>query len=177
MRLGKKKFLMGILLVTGCLFLMTGCGRAEKTKAEEASKPNITVKEPEGMPGKETEEETGKAEEKEADKETDKGTGTDRKTEPGIELKGMTEEILLVLGTEEEKIETAVQKWTTENGYAGVSSVTFYDPMWIYFSEDKYSIDCHLTFDDGGNGIRPEDGGKRITMDYYKAKRRIQFHE
>lgn len=151
----------------GCLFLITGCEKSKQAKPENVSEPNITVKNFEK-----------KSEENEEEISTEEETQeADMKTESGMELKGVTERVLSVLEIEKEKIEKELLAWTSKNGYASAIGVAFYDPMWVYFSEDKYSIDGYLIFDSDGNGIRPDDEQKKITMDYYKTKRRIEFHE
>lgn len=166
----KKKISVGIMLAMGCMVLMTGCVKTGQMETLKKPDPIIMVKSPEEKYGEEEEAEESTKKEGEAEE-------VKQETESKMDLKGLSEGILSVLGIERESIEKELLEWTSENGYASASGAVFYDPMWIYFSEDKYSIDCHLVFGDGGNGIQPEETQKKITMDYYKTKRRIEFHE
>ena len=111
-----------------------------------------------------------------------KETATEKIAEPNVTIKSSKEnseekETDEIRAKEEETVEKELQKWTSKNGYVSAAGVVFYDPMWISFSEDKYSIDGYLLFEQEGNGIRPEGEQKKITMDYYKTKKRIEFHE
>ncbi len=145
---------------------MTGCGKSKETATEKIAEPNVTIK---------TSKEN--SEEKETDEIRAKEEESKQESETQMELKGVTEGLLSVLEVEEETVEKELQKWTSKNGYVSAAGVVFYDPMWISFSEDKYSIDGYLLFEQEGNGIRPEGEQKKITMDYYKTKKRIEFHE
>lgn len=165
----KKKISMGTMLAMGCMVLMTGCVKTGQTETPKISDPIIMTKSPE--------EKYGEKEETEVSTKEGEVEEMKQETESKMDLKGLSEGIISVLEIERESVEKELLKWTSENGYASAAGAVFYDPMWIYFSEDKYSIDCHLVFNDGGNGIQPEEAQKKITMDYYKTKRRIEFHE
>lgn len=165
----KGKFILYLVLVASCMALTVGCTKSNKNEEENPTKIKVMIKNSDAKTNKITEEDQ--------ENSTQKNEAEEPKEKPGIELIGIEEKHLDVLGIEKETIEKAFQKWTSENGYASVSGAVFYDPMSIFFLEEKYSMNCTLIFSNEGNGIQPENEQKMITMDYYKGKNLIQFHE
>lgn len=93
-----------------------------------------------------------------------------------LELTGLNDEMLDVLGISKPDIASALKTWADKNGYASASGAAFYESMWIRFSESKYSIEFQMVMGDSGNGISVESG-QVFTMDYYKGTGMFQFHK
>lgn len=117
--------------------------------------------------------------EKSQKKELQKQDNTEVKKKEEIlsmELIGLSDEMLSTLGLEKEEIDTALKKWTQENGYTNAVGAEFYEPVRVRSSEQKLSIDCSLIMGKNGNGIQKEAEQLILTMDYFKKQGLIQFH-
>lgn len=101
---------------------------------------------------------------------------TEKEKALAVELIGVDEEMLDVLGVRGSDIAEALKEWADMNGYSGISGAAFYEPMWIRFSESKYSIGFELILGDTGNGVSANDS-QMFTMDYYKSSGIYQFHK
>ena len=93
-----------------------------------------------------------------------------------MELSGLNEEALSMMGISKREVADALRTWTQEHGFSSATGAQFMEPMLVRFSEEKYSMDCQLLFADGGNGIQPEDVQTKLTMDYFKEKKLLQIH-
>lgn len=91
-------------------------------------------------------------------------------------VEGLSEESLSILGISRLEISTALKEWTEKNGYSLAEGAVFYDPMWIRFSESRYSMDCQLVLGTSGNGVAGEERAV-LTMDYYKDSGRLYFRK
>ena len=97
-------------------------------------------------------------------------------TPHSMELLGLQEEALSMMGISKKEVADSLKTWTQEHGFSSAKGAQFLEPMLVRFSEGKYSMDCQLLFADGGNGIQPEDAQTKLTMDYFKEKQLLQFH-
>ena len=88
-----------------------------------------------------------------------------------MELSGLNEEALSMMGISKREVADALRTWTQEHGFSSATGAQFMEPMLVRFSEEKYSMDCQLLFADGGNGIQPEDVQTKLTMDYFKDEK------
>lgn len=93
-----------------------------------------------------------------------------------MELLGLQEEALSMMGISKKEVADSLKTWTQEHGFSSATGAQFLEPMLVRFSEGKYSMDCQLLFADGGNGIQPEDAQTKLTMDYFKEKQLLQIH-
>ncbi|MCB5621201.1 hypothetical protein [Mediterraneibacter gnavus] len=135
--------------------------KPEKVKQELQKKSEETLEDPKQ-----------KAEETEPEKEAE-----EQAEEPlSMELSGLNEEALSMMGISKREVADALRTWTQEHGFSSATGVQFMEPMLVRFSEEKYSMDCQLLFADGGNGIQPEDVQTKLTMDYFKEKKLLQIH-
>jgi hypothetical protein len=168
----KVKATILFLLLVGILVGISGCKESEfaKKKASDATEKSELdleekrIKEEADLKQKSAEDlNTEEAKESEDDKLS-------------MELIGIEEEQLKVMEVSKTEIADALKKWAEENGYSSAVGAEFYDPMWIRFSESKYTIGCQLIFDNQGNGITEEDSQSNLSMDYYKSKKIFQFH-
>ena len=113
-----------------------------------------------------------KPEETEPEKEAE-----EQAEEPlSMELSGLNEEALSMMGISKREVADALRTWTQEHGFSSATGAQFMEPMLVRFSEEKYTMDCQLIFADGGNGIQPEDAQTKLTMDYFKEKKLLQIH-
>lgn len=136
--------------------------KPEKVKQELQKKSEETLEDPKQ-----------KAEETEPEKEAE-----EQAEEPlSMELSGLNEEALSMMGISKREVADALRTWTQEHGFSSATGVQFMEPMLVRFSEEKYSMDCQLLFADGGNGIQPEDVQTKLTMDYFKEKKLLQIHK
>ena len=94
-----------------------------------------------------------------------------------MELSGLNEDALSMMGISKKEVADALRTWTQEHGFSSATGAQFLEPMLVRFSEEKYSMDCQLIFADGGNGIQPEDVQTKLTMDYFKEKKLLQIHK
>lgn len=94
-----------------------------------------------------------------------------------MDLSGLNEEALSMMGISKKEVADALRTWTQEHGFSSATGAQFLEPMLVRFSEGKYSMDCQLIFADGGNGIQPEDAQTKLTMDYFKEKKLLQIHK
>ena len=94
-----------------------------------------------------------------------------------MELSGLNEDALSMMGISKREVADALRTWTQEHGFSSATGAQFLEPMLVRFSEEKYSMDCQLIFADGGNGIQPEDAQTKLTMDYFKEKKLLQIHK
>ena len=97
-------------------------------------------------------------------------------TPHSMELLGLQEEALSMMGISKKEVADSLKTWTQEHGFSSAKGAQFLEPMLVRFSEGKYSMDCQLLFADGGNGIQPEDVQTKLTMDYFKEKKLLQIH-
>lgn len=135
--------------------------KPEKVKQELQKKSEETLEDPKQKP-----------EETEPEKEAE-----EQAEEPlSMELSGLNEEALSMMGISKREVADALRTWTQEHGFSSATGAQFMEPMLVRFSEGKYSMDCQLLFADGGNGIQPEDAQTKLTMDYFKEKQLLQFH-
>ena len=93
-----------------------------------------------------------------------------------MELLGL-QEALSMMEISQKEVADALRTWTQEHGFSSATGAQFLEPMLVRFSEEKYSMDCQLLFADGGNGIQPEDAPIKLTIDYFKEKQLLQFHQ
>ncbi|MCB5493868.1 hypothetical protein G4974_14300 [[Ruminococcus] gnavus] len=135
--------------------------KPEKVKQELQKKSEETLEDPKQKP-----------EETEPEKEAE-----EQAEEPlSMELSGLNEEALSMMGISKREVADALRTWTQEHGFSSATGAQFMKPMLVRFSEEKYSMDCQLLFADGGNGIQPEDVQTKLTMDYFKEKKLLQIH-
>ena len=135
--------------------------KPEKVKQELQKKSEETREDPKQKP-----------EETEPEKEAE-----EQAEEPlSMELSGLNEEALSMMGISKREVADALRTWTQEHGFSSATGAQFMEPMLVRFSEEKYSMDCQLLFADGGNGIQPEDVQTKLTMDYFKEKKLLQIH-
>ncbi|GAA6259333.1 hypothetical protein PNX04_18910 [[Ruminococcus] gnavus] len=135
--------------------------KPEKVKQELQKKSEETLEDPKQKP-----------EETEPEKEAE-----EQAEEPlSMELSGLNEEALSMMGISKREVADALRTWTQEHGFSSATGAQFMEPMLVRFSEEKYSMDCQLLFADGGNGIQPEDVQTKLTMDYFKEKKLLQIH-
>ena len=135
--------------------------KPEKVKRELQKKSEDTLEDLKQKP-----EETGPEKEVEEQEE-----------EPlSMELLGLQEEALSMMGISKREVADALRTWTQEHGFSSATGAQFLEPMLVRFSEGKYSMDCQLLFADGGNGIQPEDAQTKLAMDYFKEKQLLQIH-
>lgn len=136
--------------------------KPEKVKQELQTKSEDTLEDLKQKP-----EETGPEKEVEEQEE-----------EPlSMELLGLQEEALSMMEISQKEVADALRTWTQEHGFSSATGAQFLEPMLVRFSEEKYSMDCQLLFADGGNGIQPEDAPIKLTIDYFKEKQLLQFHQ
>lgn len=136
--------------------------KPEKVKQELQKKSEETLEDPKQKP-----------EETEPEKEAE-----EQAEEPlSMELSGLNEEALSMMGISKREVADALRIWTQEHGFSSATGAQFLEPMLVRFSEGKYSMDCQLIFADGGNGIQPEDAQTKLTMDYFKEKKLLQIHK
>lgn len=135
--------------------------KPEKVKQELQKKSEETLENPKQKP-----EET----------ESEKEVAEQEKESLPMELSGLNEEALSMMGISKREVADALRTWTQEHGFSSVTGAQFLEPMLVRFSEGKYSMDCQLLFADGGNGIQPEDAPIKLTMDYFKEKKLLQIH-
>ena len=136
--------------------------KPEKVKRELQKKSEDTLEDLKQKP-----EETGPEKEVEEQEE-----------EPlSMDLSGLNEEALSMMGISKKEVADALRTWTQEHGFSSATGAQFLEPMLVRFSEGKYSMDCQLIFADGGNGIQPEDVQTKLTMDYFKEKKLLQIHK
>lgn len=135
--------------------------KPEKVKQELQKKSEETLEDPKQKP-EETEPE------KEAEEQVEESLS--------MELSGLNEEALSMMGISKKEVADSLKTWTQEHGFSSATGAQFLEPMLVRFSEGKYSMDCQLLFADGGNGIQPEDAQTKLTMDYFKEKQLLQFH-
>mgnify|MGYP007077728436 CR=1 FL=1 len=110
-------------------------------------------------------------------KQSQKREAEEQAEEPlSMELSGLNEEALSMMGISKREVADALRTWTQEHGFSSATGAQFMEPMLVRFSEEKYSMDCQLLFADGGNGIQPEDVQTKLTMDYFKEKKLLQIH-
>ena len=135
--------------------------KQEKVKLELQKKSEDTLEDLKQKP-----EETGPEKEVEEQEE-----------EPlSMELLGLQEEALSMMGISKREVADVLRTWTQEHGFSSATGAQFLEPMLVRFSEGKYSMDCQLLFADGGNGIQPEDAQTKLAMDYFKEKQLLQIH-
>ena len=91
-------------------------------------------------------------------------------------IEGLPDASLSVLGLSRLEISEALKEWTEKNGYSSAEGAVFYDPMWIRFSESRYSMDCQLVLGTLGNGVAREERAV-LTMDYYKDNGKLYFRK
>ena len=136
--------------------------KPEKVKQELQTKSEDTLEDLKQKP-----EETGPEKEVEEQEE-----------EPlSMELLGLQEEAFSMMEISQKEVADALRTWTQEHGFSSATGAQFLEPMLVRFSEEKYSMDCQLLFADGGNGIQPEDAPIKLTIDYFKEKQLLQFHQ
>lgn len=93
-----------------------------------------------------------------------------------MKLTGISDESLQVMGIKKKQIADALYEWTRSNGYTSATGAVFFDPMTVWFSDSKYSMDCQLIIGEEGNGISQGDEKLMVTMDYFKNEEVISFH-
>lgn len=91
-------------------------------------------------------------------------------------IEGLSDESLSVLGLSRLEISEVLKEWTEKNGYSSAEGAVFYDPMWIRFSESRYSMDCQLVLGISGNGVAGEERAV-LTMDYHKDSGKLYFRK
>lgn len=136
--------------------------KPEKVKQELQKKSEETLEDPKQKP-EETEPE------KEAEEQVEESLS--------MELSGLNEEALSMMGISKKEVADSLKTWTQEHGFSSATGAQFLEPMLVRFSEGKYSMDCQLIFADGGNGIQPEDAQTKLTMDYFKERKLLQIHK
>ena len=116
--------------------------------------------------------------EQEQEKAASAKESEEQEEEPlSMDLSGLNEEALSMMGISKKEVADALRTWTQEHGFSSATGAQFLEPMLVRFSEGKYSMDCQLIFADGGNGIQPEDAQTKLTMDYFKEKKLLQIHK
>lgn len=95
--------------------------------------------------------------------------------EPSMELTGLPDDVLEIMGITRVQVADALKEWTEENGYSSADGAVFQEPVCIRFENLKFSVNLQLTFGEEGNGTIPED--TVLTMDYYKTQNHIFFHK
>ena len=165
----KKKIIIITVLVIVAAAAILAVIAVHRDKSEHAEKAGIQISEE--KPETEEPEETAseKPEEKEQNAEEDAG-------QESMEINGLTEEMLSIMGVQKENVSRALRKWTLENGYSSAVGAEFYEPVWIRSTEQKISIDCRLIMFDDGNGIQKDGEQLVLTMDCFNEKGLIQFH-
>lgn len=171
--------ILSAAILTGCSAIRKGEG--DKTKAEtvqEQPEKNSQEGSKEDMgtvaDGEEKHEE---GREEEQDREEKREEKQDQEEEPAIRLSGLSEEALSVMGCTQKELAEALKEWTEENGYSSAAGAEFYDPMWIRFGEGRYSMDCRLAIGSEGNGVSENAGSIVLTLDVFKGKKQIRFHQ
>ena len=165
----EKRKLLGvvvIILILAVVFFMYG--NKEKDKDVQVQKHTEELKEE----LQEEEQESRELLSKEPEQ-------TEEKPEvpPVIELKGLNEEMLQVLGAEKEALAEALNEWAKGNGLSSIEGASFYPRMNIDFMESKYSMEFVVILGDKGNGIYSDADREHIyTMDYYKQNETFNFH-
>ena len=105
-----------------------------KVKQELQKKSEETLEDPKQKP-----------EETEPEKEAE-----EQAEEPlSMELSGLNEEALSMMGISKREVADALRTWTQEHGFSSATGAQFMEPMLVRFSEEKYSMDCQLLFADG----------------------------
>ncbi len=93
----------------------------------------------------------------------------------GMKITGYTEEMERILEQDAKTVIEKYRTWLEQNGYTGVTGLAFCDGVQITLSEQKYSVECQLIYEEGqGNGIQPQTA--LIVLDYYKNRGLYQFH-
>lgn len=161
----KTIFIIAALAIVAAVFLLIGAYSLKKM--DKQNEEQIIKNE------KISEQKTEKVEEKNI------GESKEKKEEEALsmEISGLSDEMLSVMGITKKNVSDALKKWTQENGFSSATGAEFSEPMWIRFSESKYSLDCTLILSNQGTGIRPAEENLTITMDYFKGKNLIQFHQ
>ena len=105
--------------------------KPEKVKQELQKKSEETLEDPKQKP-----------EETEPEKEAE-----EQAEEPlSMELSGLNEEALSMMGISKREVADALRTWTQEHGFSSATGAQFMEPMLVRFSEEKYSMDCQLLF-------------------------------
>ena len=94
-----------------------------------------------------------------------------------MELSGLNEDALSMMGISKKEVADALRTWTQEHGFSKCNRSTVFGTDAGTIFREKYSMDCQLIFADGGNGIQPEDVQTKLTMDYFKEKKLLQIHK
>lgn len=141
---------------------------------ESPSKRETEFKEESKKDQDEEEEKKEETEDKKVSAESEKESDNE---ELEMEISGLGEEQLKILGVTKKELASKLKKWTLKNGYSSATGAVFQDMMWIRFSEKKYSIDCKLIFENKGNGLQPENANVMISVNYYKDKKAFYFHK
>lgn len=92
-----------------------------------------------------------------------------------VEISGLSDEALEILGASKEEIAEEILEWAQKNGCSSARSASFQNSMEIRFDDSKYTMNFSLDFEEEGNGDQPE-GGMLFTMDFYKGERGFFFH-
>lgn len=168
-----KKMMISVLgAVIISATVLTGCSVIRKGE-EDGNRTGITQEQPEEKPKENPKEDMETVEGREEKQEEKK----DQEDELAIRLSGLPEEALSVMGCTQEELAEALKKWTEENGYSSATGAEFHDPMWIRFGEGRYSMDCRLAIGNEGNGVSAEAESIVLTLDVFKEKNQIQFHQ
>lgn len=122
----------------------------------------------------EEKEEEKKAEEENEEEEDAKENEAVRRSP--VEIAGISDEALEILGTSREEIADEILAWAQENGFSSAGSASFQNSMEIRFDESKYTMYFALDFREEGNGSQPEES-LPFVMDFYKSEQRFFFHE
>lgn len=104
---------------------------------------------------------------------------TDDSTEKlPIEINGLSDEALKILGTNKIDISKKLKEWLDGNGFSSSSKVEFYQTMDIDFSENTYTMQCQINYGTEGNGIiNPDNPNPIITMKYFKDDGMYLFYK
>ena len=172
----KKRIIIPIAALILLCGILTGIGillssqKPEKTSEKKTEKVEQELQtKPEETPGNPKQEQEKAASAKESEEQEEEPLSMD--------LSGLNEEALSMMGISKKEVADALRTWTQEHGFSSATGAQFLEPMLVRFSEGKYSMDCQLIFADGGNGIQPEDAQTKLTMDYFKVKKLLQIHK
>lgn len=171
----KKIVAGGIIFLLVLLFCVFGAViYFASTKDEADGKAEVNVKtetDSEELP--EAEEEKTEATEMETE-ESEEPEEPEAEELP-MELTGLPDDVMKIMGITRSQIADALKEWTEENGYSSADGAVFQEPVYLRFDDLKFSVSFQLTFGEEGNGITPED--TVLTMDYYQKQNQIFFHK
>lgn len=112
-----------------------------------------------GKQNPEMEIEQGEEEEKER-----KRTFVEEDLQYSFQLINLRQEVLDLMGLEQEELANALAEWTYENGYSMATGAIFYSTLTIDYNTDSYMMSLRLLNDDVETVL---------NMEYYKDQRSL----